>query len=55
MSYDIYIGEKSTDERGRPCRVRPHAEPAAPQFEGDGMTRNENHRHPGYSAWAGWV
>jgi hypothetical protein len=58
MSYDIYIGnaelesEWSDDEVRAEWIVNGHAEPDAPVFAFDVMTKNGNSRHPGYSQWA---
>lgn len=67
MSYDIYIGEcvmRETEEETEHFRVidgkrvyferyvLEMAHPYAPVFENDFMTKNENHRHPGYSQWS---
>ena len=58
MSYDIYIGEcivsDYVGEGELRATVAACAEKDAPTFVGDEMTRNENHRHPGYSQWSGW-
>lgn len=62
MSYDIYIGKaelsvpsKSDLEDGYnhlSVSVNGMALPDAPTFPGDGMTKNGNSRHPGYSQWS---
>lgn len=61
MGYDIYIGspylqefdpEWEDDEMRAWYSVDSMEHPDAPNFKGDEMTANTNHRHPSYSAWA---
>ena len=63
MSYDIYIGEAEVFTPDAEDReeitslwvvVTRRAHPEAPCFDNDPCTKNENHRHPGYSSWSEW-
>jgi len=63
MSYDIYIGELKLEEYKDEVEdnegeytcsytVDSMNNKDAPNFYGDDMTGNSNHRHPGYSQWS---